>query len=175
MFSAHLTEGKLWKNSKIKKNTFLSRLQVCLLDEMCAGDEVLNVFSCWESTGGVPLPRLQQEGLHHPHQGPDEDPRWEKHPEVIIRESVCLLLHMVILSIDRSAEQKQSFKALKRKTQNIGRHRIYDDDIKTWTNEEIVYKMTLAVQHGRGGEERGEEHDPTNCLPFHLKHQQGEA
>ena len=82
---------------------------------------------------------------------------------------------MMILSIDRSAEQKQSFKALKRKTHNIERLRINDDNIKTWTNEEIVYKMTLAVQHGRGGEERGEEHDPTNCLPFHLKHQQGEA
>ena len=32
----------------------------------------------------------------------------------------------------------------------------------------------LIMQHGRGGAERGEEHDPANCLPLHLKHKQGE-
>ena len=32
----------------------------------------------------------------------------------------------------------------------------------------------MIVQHGRGGAERGEEHDPANCLPLHLKHKQGE-
>ena len=30
------------------------------------------------------------------------------------------------------------------------------------------------MQHGRGGAERGEEHDPANRLPLHLKHKQGE-
>ena len=32
----------------------------------------------------------------------------------------------------------------------------------------------MIVQHGRGGAERGEEHDPANRLPLHLKHKQGE-
>ena len=32
----------------------------------------------------------------------------------------------------------------------------------------------MIVQHGRGGAERGEEHDPANCFPLHLKHKQGE-
>jgi len=60
-----------------------------------------------ESSRGVLVPGLQQEGLDHLDQGQDEDPGREEHPK-----------------------------------------------------------------HGRGGAERGEEHDPANRLPLHLKHKQ---
>ena len=78
------------KNSTTKKIFSILTSGVSVGWNVCGGWSV-ECFSGWESTRGVPLPRVQQEGLDHPDEGSDENPGWEKHSEVK-SEDICFVV-----------------------------------------------------------------------------------
>ena len=102
-----IKETDTHKKLNYQKNLFYPDFR-CVCWMKCVKFEC---FSGWESTRGVPLPRVQQEGLDHPDKGPDEDPGWEEHSKVIIGRYLFLSL-MMILRTDRKADQKQRHKKM---------------------------------------------------------------